>query len=98
MLGFLRGVGSRRANICFVTDPKKSAGDLIRALKVSPGDYVALIINPALREDQANIDRLAFQVKRSWPGLNVLIYYEDQLRMAVIERERIFEVPPYEEE
>lgn len=56
----------------------------IRALSVTAGDYVLLTL--PLSYDRDAVDRLAFQVRRSWPGLDVLIVAGD-IEVAVVSRE-----------
>lgn len=68
-------------------DAAAFADDAFRALKVKSGEYVLLRLPIEYGQDRSNVDKLAFQVRRSWPGLNVLIYCGD-LEVTVVERTR----------
>lgn len=58
----------------------------VTALKVNPGDYVLLNLPTKYADDRSNIDRLSAQVRRSWPGLHVLVVVGD-LGVAVLSKE-----------
>lgn len=66
----------------------RDTDEVIRGLKLSPGDYVLLMLPEQYRDDRSNVDRLAHQVRRSWPGLPVLIMV-GEIGVAVLEREDV---------
>lgn len=66
----------------------KTVDDTIRGLRISPGDYVLLMLPEQYRDDRSNVDRLASQVRRSWPGLPVLIMV-GEIGVAVLAKEDV---------
>lgn len=62
--------------------------DTIKALKVGPGE--AVLLQLPFNTEQGSADKLAFQVRRSWPGVPVLIV-AGEVEVSVVEYPRTTE-------